>query len=486
VSDGTKLAAFPAPRTGWEFPPFAVARDLTLAAHATEDDKVRVVDLTTGKERRKEKATEDSVLSLAFSPDAKVLASGAGLAESDIRLLEVASGIEIGHLSGHRAGVDKLVFWPDGKTLASASSDQTIRLWDVRDPRKGRALATLRGHQSSVQALALLSDNVTLASGSADGSVLLWNTAAPRGERSCVTLPIMVAEWVFAPDSKSVVSVDPQGSVARWHGTNFAEVERLLEIGTNFNELCISKDACWLADASEDGTVRVWDLQKRIRLQEFTAHSGAVRLRQFMAGDRRLLIGHSDDNSLHDWDLKTCRETRSWPGMPGLSTRAFSPDGKWCFTSTINPNANSTASLIDLVTGREMNLTANSFVTASFSPNGKLFAAGGWGRFARLWETATQRELATFQGFLSSVWSVAFSPDGKRLATGSNGTEAIKLWDVESHQELLTLEASGSVFNSSAFSPDGNVLGAKNWHDVLHLWRAPSWEEIETLEREIK
>ena len=294
----------------------------------------------------------------------------------------------------------------------------------------------------------------------------------------------MVAEWGFAPDSKSVLSVDAQGGVVRWHGTNFSEIERLFEIGTNFNELCISKDARWLADASEDGTVRVWDLQKRIRLQEFAAHSGPVRFRQFMAGGSRLLIDHSDDNSLHDWDLKACRATRSWPGMSGLSTRAFSPDGNWCFTSTINPNASSTASLINLVTGREMNLTGNSFVTASFSPDGKLFAAGGWGRFARLWETATQREVATFQGFLSSVWSVAFSPDGKRLATGSNGTEAIKLWDVESHQELLTLEAQGSVFNSSACSPDGNVLGAKNWHDVLHLWRAPSWEEIETLETE--
>jgi len=423
-------------------------------------------------------------MALAISPDAKVLASGAGLAESEIRLLDVASGSELGRLPGHRAGVNKLLFWPDGKTLASASTDQTIRLWDVTDPRKGRALGTLRGHKGPVQALALLPDTTTLVSGSQDQSVCLWNTATPHGERSHVTLPIVVAEWGFAPDSKSVLSVDPQGGVARWHGTNFSEIERLFEIGTNFNELCISKDARWLADASEDGTVRVWDLQKRIRLQEFTAHSGPVRLRQFMAGGSRLLIGHGDDNSLHDWDLRTCRETRSWPGMPGLSTRAFSPDGNWCFTSTINPNANSTASLINLVTGREMNLTGNSFVTASFSPDGKLFAAGGWGRFARLWETATQREVATFQGFLSSVWSVAFSPDGKRLATGSNGTEAIKLWDVESHQELLTLEAQGSVFNSSAFSPDGNVLGAKNWHDVLHLWRAPSWEEIETLETE--
>jgi WD40 repeat protein len=483
ISDGTKLAAFSAPRTGWEFPPFAVAGDLSVAAHATEDDKVRVIDLATGKERWNTNVTEDSVRSLAFSPDAKVLAAGA---DSEIRLLDVASATEIGRLPGHRAGVDKLLFWPDGKTLASASTDQTIRFWDVSDPRKGQALGTLRGHKGPVQALALLGDNRTLVSGSQDGSVCLWNTGATRRERSYVTLPIQVAAWAFAPDSKSVVTVDLQGIVARWQGTNFSESQTMLEIGTNFNEVCISENARWLAEASEDGAVRVWDLQKRIRLQEFNAHSGPVRLRQFMAGGSRLLIGRGDDNSLHDWDLKTCREIRSWPGAPGVSTRAFSPDGNWCFNSTINPNVDSVASLIDLATGRETNLRGHLYAAASFSPDSKLFAAGGWGRFARLWETATPKEVATFQGFLSSVWSVTFSPDSRRIAIGSNGTEAVKLWDVESRQELLALKGQGSVFNSSAFSPDGNVLGAKNWHDLLHLWRVPSWAEIETVEKEGK
>jgi WD40 repeat protein len=78
--------------------------------------------------------------------------------------------------------------------------------------------------------------------------------------------------------------------------------------------------------------------------------------------------------------------------------------------------------------------------------------------------------------------SATFSPDGKRLAIGGDGNEAIKLWDVESLQELLTLNGQGSTFGSTAFSPDGNVLASSNGQGTLHLWRAPSLEAIERLE----
>lgn len=102
--------------------------------------------------------------------------------------------------------------------------------------------------------------------------------------------------------------------------------------------------------------------------------------------------------------------------------------------------------------------------------------------FAKLWETSSLREVATLKNFLQGVNSVAFSPDGDRLAVGSDGKEAIKLWDVETHGELLTLPGEGSGFYQSLFSPDGNVLGASSGR-LLHLWLAPSWAEIEATER---
>jgi WD40 repeat protein len=144
-----------------------------------------------------------------------------------------------------------------------------------------------------------------------------------------------------------------------------------------------------------------------------------------------------------------------------------------------------THSLIDLVTGKVTNLNLNmrQGVALSFSPDGKLIATPSTLGFARIWDATTFREVATLSGFMMGVHSAVFSPDGHRLATGSNGIEAAKLWDVESHENLLTLEGRGSMLHLTAFSPDGSILGAKSWAGDLNLWRAPSWAEIEQAER---
>ena len=87
-------------------------------------------------------------------------------------------------------------------------------------------------------------------------------------------------------------------------------------------------------------------------------------------------------------------------------------------------------------------------------------------------------------GFLNGVNSVAFSPDGKRLVIGSDGKEAVKLWDTESWQEVLSLEGQGTGSPGAWFSPNGNAIGWLNSAiGVLHIWRAPSWEEINAEEK---
>jgi WD40 repeat protein len=124
------------------------------------------------------------------------------------------------------------------------------------------------------------------------------------------------------------------------------------------------------------------------------------------------------------------------------------------------------------------------------SPNGECVLQRTFHRFslgfARVWDTATWEEQATLEGFLNAVFSVSFSPNGRRLATGgANPNDALKLWDVDGWQEVLTLkveEGQGSLFISNAFSPDGNTVGTMSEDGFLHLWPAPSWEAIDTAE----
>ena len=107
--------------------------------------------------------------------------------------------------------------------------------------------------------------------------------------------------------------------------------------------------------------------------------------------------------------------------------------------------------------------------------------------YARVWETATWREAATLRGFKLGAQSVAFSPDGNRLATGAGaGDTALHLWDVASWQDVLTLSAEGSIFWQTQFSPDSNMIGTMANGGILNLWRAPSWDEINAAEAKEK
>jgi WD40 repeat protein len=189
------------------------------------------------------------------------------------------------------------------------------------------------------------------------------------------------------------------------------------------------------------------------------------------------------DNSLHEWDLETLQETRSWPSAPGRYTGAFSPDGHWYLSSVLNPDIKSVTSLTELNTRRTTNLNLGWYAGAAFSPDSKLFALAGWSREVLIWDTATLKQIARFTGFPFAVWSAAFSPDMKRVATANEGRETIKLWDLKSGEQLVTLEWRGSMPEGLGFSPDGNVLVANNARNVLTLWQAPSWAEIEAAEK---
>jgi WD40 repeat protein len=159
---------------------------------------------------------------------------------------------------------------------------------------------------------------------------------------------------------------------------------------------------------------------------------------------------------------------------------SFSPDERWLATL----DRDGSARLRQLATGRETRLAplVKQANACAFSHDGRWLAVSSVLGICQLWDTSAARTPATLGGFLQGTHSVAFSPDGRRLAIGSNGNEAIKLWDVESLQVLLTLHGKGSMFASTGFSPDGNLLASSNSRGILHIWRAPSFEEIARLE----
>jgi WD40 repeat protein len=252
-------------------------------------------------------------------------------------------------LEGHRTYVRSLLFWPDGETLASASGDQTIHLWDVsglspvptlsesqfRSRARPRATelhpyATLRGHRLEVWSLALGPDNTTLVSGSKDGAVFVWDTAAKRREQSHVTLPLPVRAWSFLPDGQAILALDEQGRVARWQGNEFQHCQPLLELGTNALAACFSADGRFLATASAEGATRIWDLQQSSPSREIGSEEDRDLPVKFLDRSNHLVTQRRKDGLFREWEVTSGREVRSWqftgPGPLWKST--FSPDNQ--------------------------------------------------------------------------------------------------------------------------------------------------------------
>ncbi len=478
VPEGKKLASYRAARTPSSGVRFAATRDLRLAAHVVKN-RVRVINLASGQEQWTTAVPEEEVSAVTFSHDGKVLATGAKAFESAIRLWEADSGKDLGRLEGHSAYITDLLFWPDGTKLASASADQTIRLWDITAMRP---LHALRGHRHEVWRLALLPDNQTLVSGCKDGSVSVWDTTKDPGEHAVFTLPVPVRAWGFAADGQSVLALDSEGRVAQWQGSRFEQQQHLINLGPRVLQACISADGRLIAGGYSTGMIRVWDLQQGSLWREFQAARGPIRPWHISAQRDVLIIGGDESDTHHEWDVATGQEKRSWPGARNWTRGTLSLDRNWCFTLGLA----GMTSLRNLTNGREVDLNLHGLEPwhGDFSPNGKYFAVASTLGFCKLWETDTFREVATLGGFRLGAHSVAFSPDGKRLAAGSNAKEAIKIWDMNSQQELLTLKGQGSLFSSCVFSPSGNALGAVNSAGVLHVWRAPSWTEIAVAEKE--
>jgi WD40 repeat protein len=161
-----------------------------LLASGSEDKTVKLWDVASGRELRTLCGHSSFVLSVAFSPDGRILASGSW--DGTVKLWDVASGRELRTLSGHSSFVLSVAFSPDGRILASASDDKTVKLWDVAS---GRELRTLSGHSSAVLSVAFSPDGRMLASGSGDKTVKLgFGSTVPKRNDAQTRLPLGEAD----------------------------------------------------------------------------------------------------------------------------------------------------------------------------------------------------------------------------------------------------------------------------------------------------
>jgi WD40 repeat protein len=246
----------------------------------------------------------------------------------------------------------------------------------------------------------------------------------------------------------------------------------------NKTSIAFSGDGALLAVGSETGQVLLINPLTGAETHRFNSGSASVKVLGFGAEDHSVLL--LDRNGvLSEWDLRSRQRTHQWtfPEHPGHIALARSGD-------ILVSRAGGRVAVRRTADGHELwKSQLEGFNPAASSHDGRVVAVPSGDGFTKLFDARTGAETARLAGSLLGNHSVGFSPDGQRLAIGSDGLEAVKVWDMGLRQELLTLEGQGSGFGRTAFSADGRFLGSLGLKG-LHLWRAPSWEEIATAERD--
>jgi len=419
-------------------------------------DGVRIWDLATGRQIKALGGKSQGTYALAICPDGKRLITGGEVAADRIRVWDLSTGDLLMSARGDSTVVNRLAVSPDGHTFATSGWDGNVYLWKMENGLEfiETPLGEPVGRQT-VSCLAFSPDGKLLAAGGNGGKVYVWEVGSEKEPRIIEAHKDWVHSIAFAPGGKGLVSAgghyEGKGRSAR--------------------------------------QVRLWDATTGEKLLEYDVEPGDSVAAVAFSPDGQTLASVGA-GSVVLWDAATGRKTRTLQGREAAGSAyhgsgvAFSPGGR--LLATIGPG--DVITLWDVTTGGplfqdpEGNVTPVSCV--AYSPDGSQFAACA--DAISVWDAAAGRRLRVLQGH--EVYDVAFSPDGKLLASGSGGLDgSVRLWDWASGEEIRKFPGQEWVQACRvAFSPDGNLLAALYRRETLpgidvsnvRLWRVGTGEQL--------
>ncbi|MPY49673.1 nSTAND1 domain-containing NTPase [Streptomyces acidicola] len=443
------------------------------------------------------------IVSTAFSPDGDTLAVSGGTAPGTtrsrlLRLWDVSDPARPralgGEFGGHTNIVNRVAFSPDGRTLASAGSDNRAIVWDVSDPRRPKVVNTLFLN-SPVMSVAFSPDGRILATGENSGSVHLWNAGAP-GSTRVLGPPLRghtttVTALAFDATGRTLASGAIDGRVLLWR---LPETLRVMSAGQGVESMAVTTDGRLLAAASGN-RVTLWDVSDPTRLTPLgtlpplRATANAVAFRPGPSRSPLLATGDvSGDVRL--WDVSApARPLPVGPALPGqtkpVGALAFDTGGRSLVASSLVVGGDVVGGLRvwdvsdpgrpDPLGDGEVRGQRMPLKGLAAAPQGGYFYTADTTGYLRVWHTADGGEAPSLTGEVLSpqiAFSLAASPRARLVATGG-GDSKVRLWDVSRPRSPTAVGEpvlTGGITNSVGFSLDGTLLASGNAIGQVRLW----------------
>lgn len=401
----------------------------------------------------------DPVRACAYSPDGRSIVSASF--DNTLKVWDATSGRALLTLYEHTTEVTDCMYSPDGRSIVSSSWDKTLKVWDATS---GRALLTLIGHSEGVLACAYSPDGRLIVSGSGDKTLKVWDVVSGRTLHTLSGHSGSVRACAFSPNGRSIVSGSRDKTLKVW---DTASSRVLLTLSGHSDEIQVcaySPDGRAIVSGSADKTLKVWDAVSGRVLLTLSGHSDGVGDCAYNPNGHTI-VSSSRDRTLKVWDATSGRVLQTIHG--GEEPCAHSPDGR-AIACGGNDNSLKVWDLTSSHAPLELAANADWTMACAYSRDGRSIVSASADNSLRVWDVASGRTLLTLRGHSDMPRACMFSPDGRSIVSVADDA-TLKVWDATSGRVLLTISG---YFTDCAYSPDGRAIVSAVIEGALKVWDA--------------